>query len=100
MFISITVLFLLYYPNNSMIEERQYLYLSNYMYGGCATFTAHLHTIEKNYVLYLIKGGFKEKIRIGDFGYGIHYQNLSIEALDTIKNPFITDMYKHFHLKN
>jgi hypothetical protein len=48
MFISITVLFLLYYPNNSMIEERQYLYLSNYMYGGCATFTAHLHTIEKN----------------------------------------------------
>ncbi|HEX5891471.1 MAG TPA: hypothetical protein VFY41_01295, partial [Nitrososphaeraceae archaeon] len=62
---------------------------------------AHLlHKIGKIYVLYLINGGLKEKIRIGDFGYGIHYQNLSIEALDTIKNPFITDMYKHFHLKN
>jgi hypothetical protein len=100
MFISIIVLFLLYHPNNSgMIEERQYLYLSDYMYGGCATFTAHLlHSLGKKYVLYLIKRGFNEESRKGDFGYGIYYQNLSIEALDTIKNPFITDMYKHFHL--
>lgn len=33
------------------------------MYGGCATFTAHLlHTIGKKYVLYLIKRGYKERL--------------------------------------
>ncbi len=65
------MLFLFYHPNNNiMIEERLYLYFSDYMYGGCATFTAHLlHTIGKKYVLYIIKGGFKEKFRKGDFGY-------------------------------
>jgi hypothetical protein len=35
--------------------------------------------------------------RIKDFGYGIYYHNVSVEVLDTIKNPFITNMFKNFH---
>jgi hypothetical protein len=29
------------------------------------------------------------------FGYGIEYQNVHLTVFDAIKNPFITDMYRH-----
>ena len=31
-----------------------------------------------------------------DFGYDIEYQNVPLTVFDTIKNPFITDMFRHF----
>jgi hypothetical protein len=82
-----------------MTDERQYLFVSDYMFGGCVNFTVHLlHSLGKKYVL-LPRTRFKENLRrSGDFGYDIYYRNISIEALDTLKNPFITDMYKNFQL--
>ena len=33
-----------------------------------------------------------------EFGYGISYQNVTTEALDFAEKPFITDMFKNFHI--
>src|SRR5919199_1224796 len=33
-----------------------------------------------------------------DFGYGIKYQTVSLNLLDSIQRPFITDMFGHSHL--
>jgi glycosyltransferase involved in cell wall biosynthesis len=81
-----------------MMQERQYLYLSNYMFGGCVNFTAHLlHSLRKKCVLILMRTRLKEPRR-GDFGYNIYYEGIPMELFDSIKNPFITDMFKNFHL--
>lgn len=70
--------------------------LSDYRYGGCTTFTAHLlRILNKNYVLCLTKAFEKD---IGDFGYGIKYQRIPIEFLSKVKEMFIADMYQNFHL--
>jgi hypothetical protein len=60
----------------------------------CYFYCTSISFVKKKICVLLTKK-FEENAR-GEFGYGIYYQNLSIEALDTIKNPFITDMYKHF----
>jgi hypothetical protein len=80
-----------------MVGERQYFFLSDfYKYGGCVTFTAHLlHSLGKKRLVNITNGSGE---RIKDFGYGINYHNVSVDVLDTIKNPFITDMFKNFHL--
>jgi glycosyltransferase involved in cell wall biosynthesis len=71
-------------------------YLSDYWYGGCTTFTAHLlHILTRKYIICLTKAFEKD---IGVFGYGIHYQRKPMEFLDEIKRMFIADMFRNFHL--
>jgi glycosyltransferase involved in cell wall biosynthesis len=71
-------------------------YLSDYRYGGCTTFTAHLmHILNRTYVLSLTKAFTKD---IGDFGYGVKFQRKPIEFLTQVKEMFIADMYENFHL--
>ncbi len=89
--------------NSIMIENqpKQYkppllFYLSDYRYGGCTTFTAHLlHILNRKYVLCLTKAFEKDA---GAFGYGIKFQRKPIEFLDKVKEMFITDMYQNFQL--
>src|SRR5918998_4802837 len=71
-----------------------FFFISNYMYGGCLTFTAHLlHTLNRKKVFRIAKKFEKRK---KNFGYGIRYQNVPVEYLDSVQNIFITDMYQHF----
>ena len=71
-------------------------YLSDYRYGGCTTFTAHLlHILNKKCVLCLTKAFERDT---GDFGYGIKFQRKPIEFLDKVKEMFIIDMYQNFNL--
>jgi glycosyltransferase involved in cell wall biosynthesis len=72
-----------------------FFFISNYMYGGCLTFTAHLlHTLNRKKVFRIAKKFEKRKKK--NFGYGIRYQNVPVEYLDSVQNIFITDMYEHF----
>jgi hypothetical protein len=74
-------------------SETQFLYLHKYLYGGATTFTAHLLCTlkqderESNTVLRV--GKRCEKV-LKQFGYGLSYRNVSLEALSVIKRPFIT----------
>ncbi|MFL6492051.1 MAG: hypothetical protein ACJ70O_03005 [Nitrososphaera sp.] len=71
-----------------------FFFISDYMYGGCLTFTAHLlHTLNRKQVFRIAKRFEKRK---RNFGYGIRYQNVPLECLDSVQNIFITDMYQHF----
>src|SRR5215211_516782 len=71
-----------------------FFFISDNMYGGCLTFTAHLlHTLNTKQVFRIAKRFEKRK---RNFGYGIRYQNVPLEYLDTVQNVFITDMYQHF----
>ena len=75
-------------------EATCFFFLSDYMYGGCATFTAHLlHTLNRREVFSIAKR-FESRKR--NFGYEILYQNVPLEYFDTVKNIFITDMFQHF----
>ncbi len=89
---------------NSMMtkgQPEQYkppplFYLSDYRYGGCTTFTAHLmHILNRNCVLCLTKAFEKD---IGDFGYGIKFQRKPIKFLTKVKEMFIADMFENFHI--
>jgi hypothetical protein len=76
-------------------QQRPFFFLSDFMYGGCLTFTAHLlHSLGKKRVFKISKKSHEKRTR--DFGYGIEYQNVSLTVFDSIKYPFITDMYRHF----
>ena len=71
-----------------------FFFISDYMYGGCLTFTVHLlHTLNKKQVFRITKRFEKKK---KNFGYGIRYQNVPLEYLDSVQNIFITDMFQHF----
>jgi glycosyltransferase involved in cell wall biosynthesis len=72
-----------------------FFFISDYMYGGCLTFTAHLlHTLNRKEVFRIAKKRFEKRKK--NFGYGIRYQNVPLEYLDSVQNIFITDMYQHF----
>ena len=81
-------------------EEKttSFFFISDYMYGGCVTFTAHLlHTLNRKEVFRIAKKfERKKKQKKKNFGYGIRYQNVPLECLDSVQNIFITDMYQHF----
>ncbi len=83
--------------NNCLSQEEEvisFFFLSDYMYGGCLTFTAHLlHTLNRKHIFRIAKR-FERRKR--NFGYGIRYQNVMLEYFDSIKNLFITDMFQHF----
>ena len=75
---------------------QQLFYLSNYRYGGCTTFTAHLLHLLKIKSVICMSNAFENDI--GEFGYEIYYQKRPIAFLDNIKRMFIADMYQNFHL--
>ena len=78
-------------------RERQYFFIAdNYLYGGCVTFTAHLMHLLGRKWFRRITNRFEREFK--EFGYGISYQNVTTEALDFAEKPFITDMFKNFHL--
>jgi glycosyltransferase involved in cell wall biosynthesis len=73
-----------------------FFFISDYMYGGCLTFTAHLlHTLNGKEVFRIAKRFERKKKKKNNFGYGIRYQNVPLEYFDTVQNVFITDMYQH-----
>jgi glycosyltransferase involved in cell wall biosynthesis len=75
-------------------QQRPFFFLSDYMYGGCLTFTVHLlYSLGKKLVFKISKNHEK---RTRDYGYGIEYQKVPLTVFDAVKNPFITDMYRHF----
>src|SRR5215217_6238143 len=72
-----------------------FFFISDYMYGGCLTFTAHLlHALNRKDIFRIAKRFEKRKKR--NLGYGISYQNVPLEYLDSVQNVFITDMFQHF----
>ena len=82
---------------NQRERQRQYFFIAdNYLYGGCVTFTAHLMHLLGRKWFRRITNRFEKKFR--EFGYGIRYQNVTPRALDYAENPFITDMFKNFHV--
>ena len=74
------------------IQSRNYFYLAKPVYGGWVTFTAHLlHTLQTQQCLKIARR-YEGKTR--DFGYGIRYQNVPVEAL-SLPNPYILCVDKH-----
>jgi hypothetical protein len=79
-------------PDN---EETPIFYLSNYRYGGCTTFTAHLlHILTKRKYVNCLTKAFNKNI--GNFGYGIKYERKPIKFLDKIKKIFMPICIKTF----
>lgn len=71
-------------------NREHFFFLSDYIYGGCLTFTVHLlHSLGKKLVFKM--SNYHEK-RTRDFVYGVEYQNVPLTVLDAIKKPFITDV--------
>ncbi len=67
-----------------------FFFISDYMYGGCLTFTAHLlHTLNRKDV-FLIGKGLREKKK--NFGYGIRYQNVPLEYFDSADNDISSSL--------
>lgn len=83
--------------NDSTLPQEKiasFFFISDYLYGGCLTFTTHLlHTLNRKQVFRIAKR-FERRKR--NLGYGIRYQNVPLEYLDTVQNVFITDMFQHF----
>lgn len=83
-----------------MNEGTQFLYLHKFFFGGVTTFTAHLfHNLglaQKNKVV--LRPSNNSERRLRNFGYGLYYQNISLNTICSIKYPFLTvvkDNYFH-----
>ena len=89
------------YVDPEATEELSLVYLAKPIYGGWVTFTVHLAK-KFNYRLYKVGKRTEKKVR--PFGYGIDYQNVSLEDLLKLPNLLITAVDKHYwdiipHLK-
>jgi glycosyltransferase involved in cell wall biosynthesis len=84
---------------SSFAPERQYFFLSNfYHWGGTVTFTAHLlNSIGRREVVQIGNTPKGDKIS-GDFGYGLNCQIVSLNFIDKVDKPFITDFFKYYHV--
>ena len=74
------------------------IYMAKPTYGGWVTFTAHL-ALKYNYKLFKI-GKRTEYLKSGeprlrDFGYGVKYQNISIDDAKKMPEILITAIDKH-----
>jgi hypothetical protein len=86
-------------------EKTQFLYLHRYFYGGATTFAAHLlyrlaasSSSKPNYPIIIRVGkGNRSERKVRDFGYGLQYQNVSLDIINKIKYPFIT-LFKDYYL--
>jgi hypothetical protein len=88
------------------IEKTQFIYLHKYLYGGTTAFTAHLihklgvfnnsrstnHTCTTNILNAnaILRCAKISERKLREFGYGLHYQNLSPSVLAKIRYPFLT----------
>jgi glycosyltransferase involved in cell wall biosynthesis len=89
--------------NNSALSKEEeaattsFFFISDYMYGGCVTFTAHLlHILNRKEIFRIEKRVFEKRKKKKNFGYEIRYQNVPLECLDSVQNVFITDMFQRF----
>ena len=71
-------------------------YLATPTFGGWITMTAHL-SLKYNYPLYKISKSGRNEKNTRPFGYGVKYQNISIDDLLKKDNILITALDKHFH---
>ena len=79
----------------SFNKETQFLYLHKYLYGGGTTFAAHLlhqtgYSKKKNNNNIIFRVTKRTESKLREFGYGLHYQNISIDLINKIRFPFIT----------
>lgn len=74
-------------------EDISLVYLAKPIYGGWVTFTVHLAK-QFNYRLYKVSKRTEKKVR--PYGYGIDYQNVSLEDLLKLPNLLITAIDKHY----
>jgi hypothetical protein len=81
------------YVEPEQVEDLSLVYLAKPIYGGWVTFTVHLAK-KFNYRLY--KVGKKTEKKVRPFGYGVDYQNVSLEDLLKIPNLLITAVDKHY----
>jgi hypothetical protein len=85
----------------SFNKETQFLYLHKYLYGEGTTFAANiLHQTgyskknNNNNIIFRVTKRTESKLR--EFGYGLHYQNISMDLINKIRFPFIT-LFKETH---
>ena len=69
------------------------IYMAKPIYGGWVTFTAHLSL---KYNCELFKIGKRSEKNKRKYGYGVDYQNLSIDELVKKENIVITAVDKHY----
>lgn len=79
---------------------KNLIYMAKPTYGGWVSFTAHL-ALKYNYNLYKI-GKRTEKLKSGKprmrkFGYGVYYQNISIEDAKKMSDVLITAIDKNYY---
>jgi hypothetical protein len=81
------------YVEPESVEDISLVYLARPIYGGWVTFTVHLAK-QFNYRLYKVGKRTEKKVR--PFGYGVDYQNVSLEDLLQLPNILITAVDKHY----
>jgi hypothetical protein len=82
--------------------DTQFLYLHKFFYGGVTTFTAHLfHTMgltgNGQNTPSILHPTIKSEHILRDFGYSLHYKNISIKSLRYINFPFITVVKDNYY---
>ena len=70
------------------------VYMAKPIYGGWVSFTAHLSQ-QYNIPIYKISNRTESKKR--NFGYGVEYQNLSIDDIRKLNNILITAIDKNYY---
>ena len=71
-------------------------YLATPTFGGWVTMTAHL-SLKYNYHLFKISKSNRTEKNKRNFGYGVQYQNVSIDDLIQKGNILIVALDKHFY---
>ncbi len=97
-------------------EKTQFIYLHKYLFGGGTTFTSHLvhrlgvfdesrnanqsiSTSDMPYDNTILRCTKITEKKSRDFGYGLHYQNISPSLLAKIRYPFLTIFKEnYFHV--
>jgi hypothetical protein len=83
--------------------DTLFLYLHKFFYGGVTTFTAHLFytmgltTKNGQSMCPVLHPSIKSEHILRDFGYGLHYNNISIKSLRHINFPFITVVKDNYY---
>ncbi len=75
-------------------EKKNMIYMAKPVYGGWVTYTAHM-ALKYGYDLYKI--GKRTEKNKREYGYGVQYQNMSIEEIVKLPNLFITAIDKHYY---
>ncbi len=72
------------------------IYAAKPLYGGWPSYTAHLamQLIERGHEVQLFKIGSRTENKTRDFGRGLRYQNVAIDALPVLPHPIFTAVDK------